>query len=67
MKERGVFLLISKEKGSLIAKNGFKNEKDIVIRFNNWRGNELAQSCLCTMGCNLNEIKSVTAIKNKKL
>lgn len=58
--------MISKEKGSLIAKNGFKNEKDIVIRFNNWRVNELAQSCLCTMGYNLNEIKSVTAIKNKK-
>lgn len=27
--------LMDEEKGSIIAKNGFKNEKDVVYKFNN--------------------------------
>lgn len=31
--------------GSQTAKNGFKNEKDIVDRFNHWQSHSEAQDC----------------------
>ena len=51
------------DKGSKTAKGGFDNEKDVIIRFNNWQDDILAQSSLITMGYNLKEIEKVIAQK----
>jgi len=48
--------------GSQTAKNGFKNEKDIVEKFNNWKQDEIAQHWLMLMEYNLDEIEFVKAI-----
>ncbi len=48
--------------GSETAKNGFKNEKDIVSKFNNWKKDNEAQSWLKTMGYILSEIEFVEAL-----
>ncbi len=48
-------------KGSQTAKNGFRNEKDIVSKFINWKNDEEASSWLKIMGYNLNEIEYVEA------
>ena len=53
------------ELGSRTAKEGFKNETDIIDKFNNWRTEEMAQSWLTAMNYNLNEIEFVKAIKVK--
>ena len=50
-------------KGSEIAKNGFKNEDDIITKFNNWQTDIEAQKWLTIMQYDLKEIESVTAIK----
>lgn len=49
--------------GSQTAKNGFLNEDDIVIKFNNWKTDEEAQKWLLIMQYKLNEIEYVKAIK----
>lgn len=49
--------------GSLTAKNGFKNEDDIVDKFNNWETDKEAKIWLELMGYNLPEIKEVKAVK----
>lgn len=49
--------------GSQTAKNGFKNEDDIVNKFNNWQTDTEAQLWLSIMGYDLCEIKGVTAVK----
>jgi R.HinP1I restriction endonuclease len=51
------------DKGSQTAKGGFDNEKDVIIRFNNWQEDLLAQNSLITMGYNLKEIEKVLAQK----
>ena len=48
--------------GSKTAKQGFKNEKDIVSKFNNWEKDGEAKSWLKTMGYNLSEIEFVEAV-----
>ncbi len=48
--------------GSKIAKNGFKNEKDITDKFNNWKNDVNAQEWLEIMNYNLAEIESVKAV-----
>ncbi|WP_454245324.1 hypothetical protein [Psychroflexus sp. MBR-150] len=48
--------------GSQIAKNGFKNEKDIVKKFNNWKQDEEAQIWLKLMDYEISEIEYVEAI-----
>ncbi len=48
--------------GSRTAKQGFKNEKDIVFKFNNWKSDEDAQTWLTIMGYNFQEIEFVEAI-----
>lgn len=48
--------------GSRTAKRGFKNEKDIVRKFNNWQNDEDAQEWLEIMGYDLKKIKKVKAI-----
>lgn len=49
--------------GSETAKAGFKNEQDVIDRFNNWKKDKLAQVWLEIMGYNLKEIKFVKAVK----
>jgi hypothetical protein len=48
--------------GSKIAKSGFKNEKDIVAKFNNWKNDEDAPEWLTIMGYDLKKIEKVKAI-----
>ena len=48
--------------GSRTAKRGFKTEKDIANKFNNWRTDEDAQQWLTIMGYDLKEIEKVKAI-----
>ena len=48
--------------GSNTAKNGFKNEKDIADKFNNWQNDTEAQSWLELMQYDLNEIEFVKAV-----
>jgi R.HinP1I restriction endonuclease len=56
-------LQVKIEKGSKTAKDGFDNEKDVIIRFNDWQGDILAQKSLITMGYDLKEIEKVIAQK----
>lgn len=49
--------------GSQTAKRGFKNEKDIVGKFNNWKIDEDAKTWLDIMGYPLDEIKKVEAVQ----
>jgi hypothetical protein len=51
------------ERGSQTAKDGFRNEDDIVQKFNNWKRDEDAQSWLVLMNYKLKEIEYVKAIK----
>jgi len=51
------------ELGSQTARNGFRNEDDIVEKFNNWQQDTDAQQWLSIMNYNLNEIEYVEAIK----
>jgi len=48
--------------GSRTAKRGFRNEKDIVKKFNNWTNDEDAQEWLKIMGYDLKKIEKVKAI-----
>lgn len=48
-------------KGSLIAKSGFDNEKDVCNKFMAWKSDKDAQNWLITMGYKIEEIESVTA------
>lgn len=49
------------EKGSQTAKNGFKNEKDICDKFNDWKNDKEAKEWLFIMQYNLDEIEYVKA------
>lgn len=49
--------------GSQTAKNGFKNEDDIVVKFNGWKKDQDAQAWLTIMKYKLTEIEFVEAIK----
>jgi len=49
--------------GSKTAKGGFKNEKDVIKIFNNWKTDELAQSWLNAMGYDFKDIEYVKAEK----
>lgn len=51
------------EKGSQTAKDGFRNEDDIVNKFNNWEDDTEAQTWLQIMEYNLKEIEYVEAVK----
>lgn len=51
--------------GSQTAKNGFRNEEDIIIKFNNWKRDSDAQNWLTIMKYNLDEIEEVKAVKIK--
>lgn len=49
--------------GSDTAKGGFKNEKDVIGRFNNWKKDKVAQKWLKAMGYNILDIEYVKAVK----
>jgi len=49
--------------GSLTAKKGFRNEKEIVKKFNSWKVDKEAQKWLIIMGYNLKEIEFVKAVQ----
>jgi len=49
--------------GSTTAKGGFRNEDDVVSKFNNWKNDEDAQKWLEIMGYPIKEIEKVMAIK----
>ena len=49
--------------GSATAKNGFKNEYDVIDKFNNWKNDRTAKKWLEAMEYNINEIEYVKAIK----
>jgi len=49
--------------GSNTAKGGFKNENDIVAKFNNWRKDKDARKWLKLMNYALKEIERVKAVK----
>ncbi len=49
--------------GSITAKNGFKNEYDVIDKFNNWEKDKTAKKWLEAMEYNVAEIESVKAIK----
>lgn len=48
--------------GSRTAKRGFKNERDVIKKFNNWRDDEDARQWLKIMGYDLQKIEKVKAI-----
>lgn len=50
-------------RGSLTAKNGFRNEDDIVRKFNRWQVDEDAQIWLKIMGYPIKTIRAVKAVK----
>ncbi len=49
--------------GSETAKGGFRNEDDIVRKFNDWKKDEDAQKWLAIMGYPIKEIEKVEAMK----
>ena len=49
--------------GSATAKGGFRNEDDIVAKFNDWKNDEDAQKWLEIMGYPIDEIEKVEAVK----
>ena len=59
--------LMDAEKGSKIARDGFKNEKDVVWKFNNWETDKEAQEWLKIMGYDLDEIEYQLFSKYVKL
>jgi len=50
-------------RGSMTAKRGFKKEKDVVKKFNNWKKDRDAQEWLKIMGYDIKEIEKVKAIQ----
>lgn len=51
------------KRGSKTAKGGFKNEKDVINRFNKWQEDETAQEWLAAMGYKIDDIEYVKAAK----
>lgn len=51
------------QRGSETAKAGFRNEADVIDRFNNWQTDEYAPQWLILMGYDLADIEFVKAVK----
>jgi hypothetical protein len=49
--------------GSETAKGGFKNEDDVIEKFNNWKKDKIAQDWLIAMNYAIKEIEFVKAVK----
>jgi R.HinP1I restriction endonuclease len=53
--------------GSDIAKGGFRNEQDVVDKFNNWKVDEQVKLCLIEMGYELKDITNVEAFMIREI
>lgn len=51
------------ERGSQTAKNGFKNEADVIKKFNAWKTDTMAKAWLNAMGYTIANIEYVKAMK----
>lgn len=49
--------------GSKIAKDGFRNEDEVIEKFNNWKDDEIAQNWLIKMHYVIKEIEFIKAVK----
>ncbi len=49
--------------GSETAKGGFRNEEDVINKFNNWKKDKIAQDWLIAMNYAVKEIEYVKAVK----
>lgn len=49
--------------GSKTAKGGFRNEDEVIKKFNNWKNDKVAQDWLIAMNYVINEIEFVKAVK----
>jgi hypothetical protein len=49
--------------GSKTARGGFRNEKDVIARFNKWEKDEIAQEWLQAMNYKIQDIEYVKAVK----
>lgn len=49
--------------GSETAKGGFRNEDDVISKFNDWKNDKVAQKWLIVMGYVIKEIEYVKAVK----
>src|SRR3989344_8783055 len=49
--------------GSKTAKGGFRNEDEVIARFNNWKKDKVAKEWLVIMGYIIKEIEYVKAVK----
>jgi len=49
--------------GSETAKGGFRNEDEVISKFNNWKKDEVAQKWLVAMSYAIKEIEYVKAVK----
>lgn len=49
--------------GSKTAKDGFKNEQDVIDRFNDWKVDKIAQEWLTEMNYKIKDIEFVKALK----
>jgi len=49
--------------GSQTAKGGFRNETDVIARFNNWKKDDVARKWLNAMGYKIDDIEYVKAAK----
>ncbi|OGZ64610.1 MAG: type II restriction endonuclease [Candidatus Staskawiczbacteria bacterium RIFCSPLOWO2_01_FULL_40_39] len=61
MKKKNILEMIAR--GSKTAKGGFKNEKDVIKKFNNWEKDAIAQKWLEMMNYDLKDIEYVKATK----
>jgi hypothetical protein len=52
----------SRQLGSNTAKQGFQNERDVVLRFNQWSADDTAKSWLGLLGHCLEKVESVSAV-----
>jgi len=49
--------------GSKTAKSGFKNEQDVIDRFNDWKNDKIAKAWLNAMSYDISDIEYVKATK----
>lgn len=49
--------------GSKTAKSGFKNEQDVIDRFNDWENDEISKQWLRAMNYDISDVEYVKAIK----
>lgn len=63
MKSKEIKFTKTQLQGSNTAKNGFLNEDDIVVKFNNWKTDEDTHKWLVIMNYKLQEIEYVEAVK----